>query len=295
MYDFINPLTPADFNQRIEFLIDDFLPKKLISMIYAEGGMGKSWIAFGIAKYAAQQAMDVIYLDYDNPISVLKERGIETKLIDAHHNISYSHRSKSKLEPLAILDEFEKMAIGNRYENTLFIIDSIRNFGNIKNDAEAMRVFDKIMNLREAGATIVVLHHSTKNGSNYEGSNNIRNSVDNMFQLIKVEAPQGQIRWLLTVEKERAAITDTALSMDIDDLSLTKLDVDSVRLTKDEKDFIKKVQSAISQHKDINKTALLESCGHKKDDKTARDKLDKFDGTYWQSEKTKGTFVYRLI
>ena len=295
MYEFLNPLTPADFNQKIAFLIDDFLPKNLISMIYANGGMGKSWVGFALAKYAANEGMDVIYLDIDNPMSVLKERGIDEKLINACPNLMYCHRSKMSLEPEALLDAFDKMAVGNKYSNTFFVLDSLRDFADVNNDLAAMRIGSKLKNLREAGATILLLHHSTKNGSNYQGSNNIRNSIDNMFQLIKAEAPQGQIRWLLTVEKERAAITDTALSMNVDDLTISKIDIDSVRLTTEEKDFIKKVQAAIGEKDNINKTKLLEACGHKKDDKTARDRLDKFDGTYWKADRVKGVYTYSLV
>jgi len=295
MYNFLTPLTTNDFNQKTEFLIEDFLPKKLITMIYADGGMGKSWIAFGIAKYAAQLNMHVIYLDYDNPINVLKDRGIETNLINAHPNLDYSHRSKALLEPIAMLEAFEQMAVGDKYGNTLFILDSLRNFCEVKSDVSAMRVSEKLMNLREAGATILVLHHSTKNGSNYEGSNNLRNSIDNMFRLIKADAPAGEIRWLLEVKKERAAITDTALSMRVDDLSLTSIDIETVKLNSEEKDFIEQVESVLAEQGSLNKTQLLEAIGHKKDDKTARDRLDRFDGIHWQSEKTKGVYTYSVI
>ncbi|AUZ85801.1 hypothetical protein [Methylophaga nitratireducenticrescens] len=263
-------------------------------MIYANGGMGKSWLGFGIAKYAAQHNMHVIYLDYDNPISVLKDRGIEASLINAYHNVSYSHRSKAKLQPIEMLEAFEQMAVGNQYSNTLFILDSLRNFCEVKSDVSAMRASDKLMNLREAGATIVVLHHSTKNGSNYEGSNNLRNSIDNMFRLIQSESPDGEIRWLLEVEKERAAITDTGLSINVDDLTLTTVDVETVQLNREEKDFIEQVEVVLSQHDKINKTKLLEAIGHKKDDKTARDRLDRFDGVHWKSEKAKGIYTYSL-
>lgn len=99
MFHFLNPLTPSDFNQKTEFLIEGFIPKHLITMIYADGGMGKSWLAMALAKYAAQQGMTVAYLDYDNPMNVLKERGIEQKLIQACSNLHYSHRSKTELQP----------------------------------------------------------------------------------------------------------------------------------------------------------------------------------------------------
>lgn len=295
MFDFLNPLTPEDFKQKTDFLIDGFLPKHLITMIYADGGMGKSWTAMALAKYAADQGMDAVYLDYDNPMNVLKERGIESKLIKACPSLRYSHRSKTQLQPFAMLEAFEQMAVADCFKNTFFVLDSLRDFGDVNNDAVAMRLGEKLKNLREAGATIVVLHHSTKNGTNYQGSNNIRNSIDNMFQLTKIDAPVGFIRWILTVKKERAAIVDTALSVKVDDLSIMPIDIDTARLKSDEKDFVQQVKAVLTKQSGINKTELLEACGYKKDDKTARDRLDQFEDVYWKADKIKGVFTYSLI
>lgn len=69
-----------------------------------------------------------------------------------------------------------------------------------------MQCFTQIMNLREAGATVVVPHHSNKDGKNYQGSNNIRNSVDNMYQLSKLPSEDGRLHLHLQVKKERCAI-----------------------------------------------------------------------------------------
>ncbi|EEF78387.1 AAA family ATPase [Methylophaga thiooxydans] len=302
MFDFINPLTTDDFNDSVEFLYPNFLPKKQITMIYADGGMGKSWLLFGLAKYATehnsgseQGAMNVLYIDVDNPISVLKERGIEHKLIEACPNLTYSHRSKFNGEPLELLDELENRAYGNAFKNMLLMLDSLRDFGDINNDLTAMRIGNKLKKIRDAGATIIVLHHSTKNGSNYQGSNNLRNSVDNMYRLIKADSPEGEIRWLLEVKKERAAIANIALRIEVADLFLTELDLDEVTLNDEERAFIDKVKTVLKEQGSLNKTKLLDACGHKKDDKTARDRLDRFDRIHWQSEKIKGAYTYSLV
>lgn len=296
MFDFLNPLTLDDFNQKTDFLIDGFLPKHLITMIYADGGMGKSWAAMGLAKYAAKAGMDVLYLDYDNPMNVLKERGIESKLIADCPNLYYSHRSKTTLQALAMLDELEAIALAGRFKNTLIVLDSLRDFSDVNNDAKAMQVGEKLKNIREAGATILVLHHSTKNGSNYQGSNNIRNSIDNMYQLNKIESEEGCIRWILTVKKERAAIVDTALSVQVDSLDITQIDIQTARLSSDDTAFINSVKVVLTQSPGINKTDLLGELGYQKTDKTARDKLDQFEDLYWKTEKgPKNATLYHLI
>lgn len=294
MFDFLDPLTTNDFDQKTEFLIDGFLAKHLITLVYADGGMGKSWLAMAIAKLASTTGMECVYLDYDNPMNVLKERGVEQKLIQACQTLHYSHRSKTKLQPFEMLCAIEERAVGGRFCNTLFVIDSLRDFGDVNNDAKAMVIGEKLKNIREAGATILVLHHSNKDGKNYQGSNNIRNSIDNMYQLQKIEAPQGEIRWVLAVKKERAAIVDTALSVRVDDLSMMAIDVQAAKTSPEDQAFIADVKSAIAKQPGINKTELLEACGFKKDDKTARDKLDQFDEIHWISQKVKGSYTYNL-
>lgn len=295
MLSFINPLTSEDFDQKTEFLIEGFLPKHLITLIYADGGMGKSFLSMAISKYAAVAGMDVYYLDFDNPMNVLKERGIESKLIAPYQNLHYSHRSKSELSPLEMLEQIEQAARGKAFQNALFVIDSLRDIADVNNDAAAMKLGDKLKNIREAGATILALHHSNKDGRNYQGSNNLRNSVDNMYQLTKIDAPEGQIRWVLTVKKERASIVDTAFAIHVQDFSLMAIDIETARLSSDDKSFIDQVKTALTQNGSMNKTALLEAVGCKKDDKTARDRLDQYDGLYWSAEKQKGVYTYSLI
>ena len=44
----------------------------------------------------------------------------------------------------------------------------------------------------------------------------------------------------------------------------------------------------------INKTELLEMTGHKKDDKTARETLERYEGELWVSKKLSNVFTYTL-
>lgn len=295
MFDFLlsQTLTNNDFEQKTEFLIPDFLAKGMITLIYADGGMGKSWLAFAVAK-ACSSYQKVIYLDYDNPLNVLKDRGVQEKLI-SQRNIFYVQRSKSTMSAPEMLDALEAKASGNTYANTLVVVDSLRNFGDVMHDARAMAIMDKFMNLREAGATILVLSHANKDGKNYQGSNNIRNSIDNMYRLKKVDTAQGEIAFVLTPTKERAAITECAFSVCTASLALKGIDVDAARMSADELDFISQAKAAIAEQPGINKKALLELLGFEQDDKTARNKLDAGEGKHWQSSKVKGAYTYQLM
>lgn len=294
MFDFLlsQTLRQCDFEQQTEFLIPGFLAKNMITLVYADGGMGKSWLAFAVAK-ACSSWQKVIYLDFDNPLNVLKDRGVQEKLI-GQRNIYYVQRSKTTMSAAEMLDALDEKATGNAYADTLIMVDSLRNFGDVMHDARAMAIMDKFMNLREAGATILILSHANKDGKNYQGSNNIRNSVDNMYRLKKVDAANNEIAFVLTPTKERAAIIECAFSVCTNSLQLKGIDVEAARMSADELDFISRAKTAIAEQPGINKKALLELLGYEQDDKTARNKLDVGEGKHWQSRKIKGVCTYQL-
>lgn len=295
MFDFLvsQTLRKGDFEKETEFLIPGFLAKRMITLVYADGGMGKSWLTLAVAN-ACGGFQKVIYLDYDNPLNMLKDRGVQETLI-SQRNIYYVQRSKSVMSAPEMLDALNEKATGNAYANTLILVDSLRNFGDVMHDARIMSVMDKFMNLREAGATILILSHANKDGKNYQGSNNIRNSLDNMYRLKKVDAAPGEIAFVLTPTKERVAIVECAFSVCTASLQLKGIDVEAARMSADELDFISQAKTAIAEQPGINKKALLELLGYEQDDKTARNKLDAGEGKHWQSSKVKGAYTYQLI
>jgi len=62
-----------------------------------------------------------------------------------------------------------------------------------------------------------------------------------------------------------------------------------------EQEFIEKTKAVILLNPNINKSKLLSALGRKKDDKTARNLLDLFDGEYWLGTKRGGVFAYNLV
>ena len=290
-------LKEQHFNEEVEFLIDGFLPKKLITMYYADGGNGKSWLAGGIAKYLldTDKIKTLIYIDFDNPVSILKERNINDLLIKRYKKLNYIQRSTLNISPFELIMKLEEHAFNKTYEDSVFIIDSLRNIVDVMHDGKVMRVMDVLMNMREAGATIVVLHHSNKDGKNYQGSNNIRNSIDCMYKLNKRPSSDDEINFLLEVKKERAGISNRAFCVKTKSLELKEMDFDIACMSEYELEFVDKVKKSLSMRKDgLNKTELLEATGHKKDDKTARDTLDKFTDKFWKAKKRGRSYVYTI-
>lgn len=287
-------LSEKDFNEKVEFIIDGFIAKRMITMVYADGGNGKSWLALALARYCARTMFHVFYLDFDNPLGVLKERNVNEMLIQSCTNLHYVQRSKSPLPPGELLRQLAEDAVANRYDNIFFVIDSLRDFTDVNNDPRVAVTLSHLKDIREAGGTILILHHSNKDGRNYQGSNNIRNSVDNMYRLQKRELSQ-QVGVHLEVKKERAAISDQAFDICPQTLALTPINLVEAMATEADVSFVSSIKDALMQHGQMNKTDLLNKAGFAKDDKSARARLDKYDGVYWSSRKKHTRIIYQSI
>jgi archaellum biogenesis ATPase FlaH len=285
-------LSEKHFCEKLEFYIPDFLAKGLITMIYADGGQGKSYLSLCLANTLLYKNTRVVYLDFDNPLSVLRERGAD-KLIENNERLDYIQRSSLDISPLELLIKLSDAAISKIYNNCIFIIDSIRNFVDITNDGKVMQFMNMLMSIRDAGGTIVLLHHANKDGRNYQGSNNIRNSVDCMYFLKKHHSNAGEINISLTAIKERTGVKNVGFCLNLNELSLTELDINIAQMSDYEESFVSKAKQALVA-KALNKTQLLSELGYEKDDKTAREVLDKFEGIFWNSKKEKNAWLYYL-
>ena len=283
MFKFIDEFTlcEADLNEKVEYFIPHFLPQKMITTIYADGGNGKSFLSAAVAKVLASKksVCQIIYMDLDNPLSALLERGYKDNLLSIP-KIKYIHRGKLKIHPAELLARLESSAIGKAYEGVVLILDSLRNFCDIDNDKQAQELFERLMNLREAGATIIALHHSNKDGRNFKGSSNIRNSTDIMFALERLEGESDVVSVNLRAEKERVGIKSGAFGIRLKDLSLYEVNPLVANMNIKTKDFVAKAKAHLSKGA-ANKTQLLLACGFEKDDKFARGVLDDFEGIFW--------------
>jgi len=66
------------FNLKVDYIIEDFLVKGAITLVYAPPKNGKSCLALAIAKNIIDKTrLSAFYLDFDNPIVSLKDKQIE--------------------------------------------------------------------------------------------------------------------------------------------------------------------------------------------------------------------------
>jgi len=303
MVDFLNQmaLTSEKLHKETEFLIQKFLAKRMITMFYADGGNGKTWLNYATAAYICSNnlAKMVYYMDLDNPIDELATRNVEELLVNKYSNFKYLHRSDLVDTPLETLEKLasKEHSRNHAYEDMVFIIDSVRNVTNVLNNEKAMYMMNLLMDIREAGATILFIAHSNKDGKNYEGSNNLKNSSDAMFKEELLNKVDGEsLTVSLTTEKERSGIKSCDFTICTKTLKMIEADPIYSRMNNYEKEFVSNTKSTLKNNSDgLNKTQLLQSLGYKKDDVTARNTLDKFTGTFWKSTKDKNRFIYNLL
>ncbi|MDD3467917.1 MAG: AAA family ATPase [Campylobacterales bacterium] len=294
-------LTSAKLHRETEFLIPKFLAKRMITMIYADGGNGKTWLNYGAAAYICSRnlAKMVYYFDLDNPIDELAFRNVEGLLINRFDNFRYIHRSDLLDTPLETLEKLasKEYSRNHAYEDMVFIIDSVRNVTSVLNNEKAMYMMNLLMDIREAGATVLFIAHSNKDGKNYEGSNNLKNSADAMFKEYLISKVEGvSITVGLTAEKERSGVKSCDFTICTQTLDMTEADPIYSRMNSYEKEFVSKAKELLKSNPEgVNKTLFLESLGFKKDDTTARDTLDKFTEKFWKAKKDKNRFTYTLI
>ncbi len=290
-----NKLTINDLNVEVDYLIEGFLIKQSLTMIFASAGQGKSFLvlALAIKLLDARRINRCIYLDMDNSTMALKARELD-KIVESHPNLHYIHHSKIKNSAKNLLETLAKEAnIDEKSLNdTLIIFDSIRDFlggRDMNSDRDVIPMMDNLKRLREAGATIIFLHHTSRskeaNTSQYKGSSSFLDSVDVAYELKSEKTSPRHLEYQLMVHKDRIPVNNTSFSLETEPISLTLKDFTIESLAKNEKHIVVKVKKVLeTQVKGINQSQLLTAIGSSSDDKTSRKVLDKHIGTHWLCE-----------
>ena len=176
---------------KVEWVIDRLIPKQSITLLHGRGGIGKTWItlllAHAVSKGLPFMGLDtlrlpVVYVDYENSLPVLVER---VKKIQAE-DVLYWHNTNEVRPPKLDLKDWE---LYKRLPVSLLIYDTLRaSQTKDENDSKDMAfVMSRLKELRDAGFTILLLHHTPKgNDQTYKGSTAILDLADHVLSLHKV-------------------------------------------------------------------------------------------------------------
>lgn len=270
-----------------DYIIPFCVKQNKITMIYAPAGVGKSFIAWGISKYAyrTQKVDQVIYLDADNGLDTIFSRNVTnlTKYANFHYVIFNNPNIITQYTPNGCLNALKKYDLNNK----LIIVDSIKDFivGDVTRDSD-MSVFSKlIMKLRTQGATVLMLHHTNKGGNAYKGATNLLDSVDTAYSVqplnMGTSRKDGYLEWKLIGQKKRDGGEDFELKYYVDssDIEL-KLDVLGYIKEKDI-ELIERIEKIIKENYLIHHDQIFKLLKKHKKDKKVIKILNDFVNSKW--------------
>lgn len=283
-----NKITIDDLNEEVEYLIPDLLIKNTLSNFYAQGGEGKSFLVFAICLHLLKEKAisNCYYFDMDNSKIALKSRNID-KYIEQYDNLFYIHKSKFDEHPGEMIKKLAQECKENTelYEDSLVVCDSIIDFliGDITKDKDSKVLLDQLKEIRNTGATVIFLHHTTKDSTKYKGSTAFRNSVDTAYSLSS-KRNKNILTYTLNVDKDRVPIDDQVLELNTDTMELSSENVLVAQMTEQQKEFAKFVDAVLDTHGELNQSELIEKCKGIVSEKTARSYLHRYAGRLWHKE-----------
>ncbi|WOE69114.1 AAA family ATPase [Hydrogenimonas thermophila] len=292
-------LKPEDLDiSKTEFLIDDFLVKESITLVYGAPSQGKTWFMYALSKYLAANALckKLFYIDMDNGKRQLSDREVAEKLL-VLPSLTYISKSKIPKTAVELLYDINKEAYGENYKDIVFVFDSTRDFvDNTKNDVQAKRFMEIMKNIREAGGTVLLIHHATKSGKVIDGSGEFAKSADNVYELKQRLKTGTSLHYFLKVENDRDPIKNAYFSVDTKTYELTRGDEAFGDMTKDEEAFVRKVLDLLlNSPGGLNQSKILAALGKSRDDKKGRGLIEKFRGRFWEVEYVGKQKIYKAM
>lgn len=277
--------------------IPDFLYSNSISLIYSPPKQGKTWLGYGISTTLAKRSdiRSIIYVDMDNGLSSLKERAIDEKLIN-HPKIEYVSRAKIDCSPIEYLRRIDAEAVRGNYKDIIFVFETTKDFVDTDSKSQSEEFMKIMMRVRDAGATVIIMHHATKAGRTISGVQVFINSPDNVYEMTQKAREDNYLHFMLNVTHARTLVKDIGVTVNTKTLELTKLDEVYSTMSEYEEEFVRKGKEVLSKNPDgLNKSQLLEAIGYKRDDKTAQNTLEKFEDKFFRFTKVKNRFTITLI
>ena len=190
-----------DMEVTLDWLVEGVVPRASVTLITAESGTGKTWLAYYLAGCVAHgrnfldrgtQAVPVLYVDGENPLYVAKRNLFELGIERTDHLKVWGtwHSEPPGPEDPRII-EYAK------HYKPLIIYDSLIEFhdGNEQSASETRAFMRGFRRLAASGATIVILHHTgkTETSRSYRGSSDIKAAVDMCYRLEALSEQSGRL------------------------------------------------------------------------------------------------------
>lgn len=189
-----------DLSRRVpetDWLVEDMLVRAEATALVADGGVGKSWITMALALAVAggednflglplKRHGPVLYVDEENSADLVLQRLKALGMDDRHRkNLDYIWYGGVDLlnEPEKLLEEATEL------EPELIVVDSLSRVmlgaeENSNTDMTKLMRGGIVPLARETGASVVLVHHTDKNGTGMRGATSLRNAADQVISMI---------------------------------------------------------------------------------------------------------------
>jgi len=271
---------------RTEWIVDGIIPRSSVTLIAGEPGSYKSWLALALLRAVTtggrflnreSKRADVLYLDRENPVAVVRERlailGIES--------LGSSRIWGGWLPDSPPLIGDVRLVQMARERRPVLIIDSFIRFHSAdENSASDMApVMNDLRILANEGATIVALHHKSKTeGSNYRGSSDIAGGVDTAFSVSR-DRQSGILRFACFKSR---FVEEFSVSLRPDLAGVGEFVVTDAPAASAAHDAAERLAQAIRNRPGQTQRELLAVCGLPNG--KARATLAQGDGQLWRSQ-----------
>jgi hypothetical protein len=176
---------------QVEWIVKDLIPKESITLLHSIGGVGKSYLMYGLGNAVASGEpffgmevlrVSVYYIDFENPLSEIVDR---MKKIGGSDHLKIWHLGH---EPAPVRFDADDWEIYKSFPPGLFIIDSLRSSHLLEENSsrDASFIMARLKEIRALGNTIVLIHHENKIGG-YRGSTAWFDLCDHILKFSRVK------------------------------------------------------------------------------------------------------------
>ena len=256
--DFIYTFDDINEAKDIEWLIQDLIPIQSLGVFYGNPGTGKSAIIIELCKQILNNINNVhiIYIDADMCSNKLKQIGISEIIKKYKDRFVYAGKQVTNIvaktqDLLKEIIELQNKCSKKKYlvvEDSLTLLSSKKN-GFINTDL----LYKHEKQLREAGATVVVIHHLNKSGV-FADSQQIENYADytylverNEFNNCILLKPRKASRFDI---KEKAYLTENRKIIE-------EIDFNMANISYTESSFVKIIIDVLYDCDQMNQSEIL--------------------------------------
>ncbi len=274
-----------------KFYIPNFIAAEAVTMIYSGSHQGKTWLNLAISRYVLENDSsldELIYFDLDNGRKNIKKRNLES-FFKKYPKWEYYISSNMELDKYELMVSLDEDCHSMNYKNKLLIFDSTRDFlEDVSSDRKAKAFMNTMKKIRDNGGTVIVIHHTTKNGKAIDGSGDFEKSADNLYYMEQKSRVENILQLKLHRIKGRDDIDHCGFRIDSSTLSLDEIDKDLAMMSEYEESFVNAGKDALKKNpQGLGQTEILKYMGYEKTDKTARDTLEKFINKFWLKHQDK--------